>query len=165
MPSSFAPTTGDQCPPGTWNTPFGCINKPGGAVTGGGMVLSGGEAVMGQFGAALVPNVETIQRATCNFPGVRGMVLGADGYCYNKSQIANKERMWPKGRRPLLTGGDMGAITKAARAAKRLQATQGKLQKMGMLKKPSSRPRARAAGGPPRVTAVSDDSILRIGKG
>jgi len=165
MPSSFAPTTGDQCPPGTWNTPFGCINKPGGAVTGGGMVLSGGEAVMGQFGAALVPNVETIQRATCNFPGVRGMVLGADGYCYNKTQLSNKERMWPKGRRPLLTGGDMGAITKAARAAKRLQATQGKLQKMGMLKKPSSRPRARAAGGPPRVTAVSDDSILRIGKG
>jgi hypothetical protein len=169
MPTTTAssmPTYGGRdCPPGTWNTIFGCINKPGGDVTGGGMVLSGGEAVMGQFGAALVPNSEQILRTNCNFPGVRGMVLGADGYCYNKSQISNKERMWPKGRRPLLTGGDMGAITKAARAAKRLQATQGKLQKMGMLKKPSSRPRARAAGGPPRVTAVSDDSILRIGKG
>ena len=128
------------------------------------MMLSGGEAVMGQFGAGLVPNSETVQRTNCNFPGVRGMVLGADGYCYNKSQISNKERMWPKGRRPLLTGGDMGAISKAARAAKRLQATQGRLQKMGMLKKPA-RPRARAAGAPPRVTAVSDDSILRIGKG
>jgi hypothetical protein len=128
------------------------------------MMLTGGEAVMGQFGAGLVPNSETVQRTNCNFPGVRGMVLGADGYCYNKSQISNKERMWPKGRRPLLTGGDMGAITKAARAAKRLQATQGKLQKMGMLKKPS-RPRARAGAAAPRVTAVSDDSILRIGKG
>jgi hypothetical protein len=165
MPAySQPPGGGRTCPPGTWNTIFGCINKPGGDVTGGGMVLSGGEAVMGQFGAALVPNSEQILRTNCNFPGVRGMVLGADGYCYNKSQISNKERMYPKGRRPLLTGGDMGAITKAARAAKRLQATQSKLQKMGMLKRPS-RPRARAAGGPPRVTSVSDDSILRIGKG
>jgi hypothetical protein len=92
------------------------------------------------------------------------MVLGADGYCYNKSQISNKERMWPKGRRPLLTGGDMGAITKAARAAKRLQAAQTKLQTLGMLKKPS-RPRARSQAAAPRVTSVSDDSILRIGKG
>ena len=164
MPTALTRSTTAGCPPGTWSTPFGCINKPGGPVTGGGAFLSGGEAVMGQFGAGLVPNAETVQRTNCNFPGVRGMVLGADGYCYNKSQISNKERMWPKGRRPLLTGGDMGAISKAARAAKRLQATQGRLQKMGMLKKPS-RPRARAAGGPPRVTSVSDDSILRIGKG
>jgi hypothetical protein len=125
-------------------------------------VLSGGEVVMSRYGAAMVPGYQEVQRASC----LPGMVLGNDGYCYNTSQISNKERMWPKGRKPLLTGGDMAAISKAARAAGRLQRTQKKLEKIGLLKKPSSsRGRSRSSSGPPRVTAVSDDSILRIGKG
>jgi len=117
---------------------------------------------MGQYGAGMVPDVEMIKRASC----LRGMVLGSDGYCYNTSQLSNKERMWARGRKPLLTGGDMAAISKAARAAGRLQRTQKKLEKIGLLKKPSSsRGRSRSSSGAPRVTAVSDDSILRIGKG
>lgn len=161
MPTPFMPSPQGPCPPGTWSTPFGCINKPGGVVTGGGAVLTGGEVVMGQYGAAMVPDVEMIKRASC----LRGMVLGSDGYCYNTSQIRNKDRMWPKGRRPLLTGGDMAAISKAARAAGRLNKAKSRLETIGLLKKPTPTRRRNGPPAAPRVTAVSDDSILRIGKG
>lgn len=92
-----------------------------------------GEAVMGRYGAALVPGSRIIDRAEC----IRGMVVGNDGLCYNKSQIKNADRMWPKGRRPLLTGGDMAAISKAARAAGRLERTTKRLQKIGLMKRPA----------------------------
>jgi len=93
-----------------------------------------GDAVMGRYGAAEVPGSRIIDRAVCR----RGTVLGDDGLCYNRRDISNKQRMWPKERRPLMTGGDLNAITKANRAAKRLQGKQKQLQAMGMLKKPSS---------------------------
>ncbi len=99
---------------------------------GGGAV---GEAVMGRFGAGLQPGVATINRAVC----LTGMILGEDGLCYNKGQITNSQRMWPRGRRPLLTGGDMRAIAIAARAGRRLEATTKRLQGLGMIKKPASR--------------------------
>lgn len=89
-----------------------------------------GEALMGRYGAALVPGSRIIDRAVC----LRGMQLGDDGLCYNKSQISNKQRMWPRGRRPLLTGGDMRAIAIAARAGKRVEATTKRLRSMGMIK-------------------------------
>ena len=94
-----------------------------------------GEAVMGQYGAALVPGSQIIDRATCP----RGTQLGKDGLCYNKSAITNKQRMWPAGRKPLLTGGEMGAISTAARAGRRMELATKRLQKMGMMKKPASR--------------------------
>jgi len=75
-----------------------------------------GNAVMGQYGAALEPGNMQIARAVC----VRGMVLGNDNLCYNRSQIRNGDRMWPRGRRPLLTGGDMRAISTAARTTRRI---------------------------------------------
>ena len=93
-----------------------------------------GDAVMGQFGAALVPGSKIVDRAIC----LRGMVVASDGLCYNKSQIKNSDRMWPRGRRPLLTGGDMSAIAKAARAASRLERTTKRLQKIGLMKKPAT---------------------------
>jgi len=96
-----------------------------------------GEAVMGQYGAALVPGSQIVDRATCP----RGTQLGNDGLCYNKSQISNKQRMWPAGRKPLLTGGDMRAISTAARAGRRLELATKRLQKMGMMKKPAARGR------------------------
>ncbi len=94
-----------------------------------------GEAVMGRYGAGLIPGSMIVDRAVCP----RGTQLGDDGVCYNKSQISNKQRMWPAGRRPLLTGGDMRAISIAARAGKRLEGATKRLQRMGMMKKPSSR--------------------------
>jgi len=89
-----------------------------------------GEAVMGRYGAGLVPGSRIIDRAVC----LRGMQLGDDGVCYNKSQISNKQRMWPAGRRPLLTGGDMRAISIASRAGRRLDGTTKRLRKLGMMK-------------------------------
>ena len=106
----------------------------------GGPQFEVGEAVMGRYGAALEPGSKIIDRAIC----LRGMQLADDGLCYNKSQISNKQRMWPAGRKPLLTGGDMRAISTAARAGKRLEGATKRLQRMGMMKKPATR---RSGGG------------------
>jgi len=94
-----------------------------------------GDAVMGRFGAALTPGSRIIDRAVC----LRGMVLGSDDLCYNKRQIKNSDRMWPRGRRPLLTGGEMRAISIASRAAGRLTRTAVRLQEIGLIKKPVAR--------------------------
>jgi len=98
---------------------------------------------MGRYGAALVPGVHVINRSVC----LPGMQLGKDLLCYNKSQITNKQRRWPQGRRPLLTGGDMRAISTAARAASRLERTTKRLQKIGLMKKPPPR-RKQITSGP-----------------
>ena len=94
-----------------------------------------GDAVMGRYGAALQPGIMTIDRAVC----LTGMQLGNDGLCYNKGQITNKQRMWPRGRRPLLTGGQMRAITLAAGAARQVSGATKRLQSLGLLKKPMAR--------------------------
>jgi len=94
-----------------------------------------GEAVMGRFGAGFKPAVFSQQRRACG----RGAVLGVDGICYNRRDIRNNERFWPRGRRPLLTGGEMRCISVASRAAGKLQKKTKQLQKLGMLKKPSPR--------------------------
>ena len=108
-----------------------------------------GEATMGRYGAALIPGSQIVDRATC----LRGMQLGNDGLCYNKGQITNKQRMWPAGRKPLLSGGDMRAISTAARAGRRMELATKRLQRMGMMKKPA-RARAQHAHAKP-VAAVS----------
>ena len=94
-----------------------------------------GGAKMGRYGAGLEPGSRIIDRAIC----LRGMVLGNDGLCYNRSQIKNSERMWPRGRRPLLTGGDMRAISIASRAANKLTRTAVRLHEIGLIKKPIAR--------------------------
>jgi len=104
-----------------------------GGVSGVGEVAVG-EAVMGRYGAGLRPGSMVIDRAVC----LKGMQLGNDGICYNKSQISNKQRQWPAGRKPLLSGGDMRAISIAARAGRRLEGATKRLQKLGMMKKPAT---------------------------
>jgi len=99
-----------------------------------------GDPVMGQYGAALAPGIMTIDRAICP----RGMRLATDSLCYNKTQISNKQRMWPTGRKPLLTGGEMRAISTASRAGKRLEGATKRLQGLGFMKKPIPR-KAKAA--------------------
>jgi len=101
----------------------------------GGEQFGVGEAVMGRYGAALQPGSKIIDRAIC----LRGMQLGDDGLCYNKGNITNKQRMWPAGRKPLLSGGDMRAIGVAARAGRRLEGATKRLQRLGMMKKPARR--------------------------
>ena len=97
---------------------------------------------MGQYGAGLMPGNMVIDRAVC----LRGMQLGNDGLCYNKGQITNRQRMWPAGRRPLLTGGDMRAISTAARAGKRLEGATKRLQKLGLMRKPAPRRKLLTSG-------------------
>ena len=96
-----------------------------------------GEIVKGIYGVGLEPTFETINTRNC----LKGYVLGDDAICYKKPLASNK-RMWPPGRRPLMTGGDLNAIAKANRAAKKLQAQKKRLESMGMLKKAAPRPRA-----------------------
>ena len=110
-----------------------------------------GEATMGRYGAALIPGSQIIDRAVC----LPGMQLGNDGLCYNKAAITNKQRMWPRGRRPLLTGGDMNAIAIAARAGAKLDRTTKRLRSLGMMKRlPAPRKAAPHAHAKP-VAAVS----------
>ena len=152
---SFAPRApSGPCGPGRFRVAGVCVD-PGAAAPGGpplfqmlgpgsgaGSVAPVGDAVMGRYGAGLVPGSRIVDRATC----LRGMQLGNDGLCYNKGQIKNSERMWPRGRRPLLTGGDMRAISVASRAANRLTRTAVRLQEIGLIKKPVTRkPRKKSA--------------------
>lgn len=83
------------------------------------------------------PGIMTVQRSVCG----RKMVLGFDGLCYGKG-LSNKLRMWPKGRRPLVTGGEMNAAAIAARVGKRLDNAAAKLRAQGLMK---PLPRARRA--------------------
>ena len=116
-----------------------------------GRPLGVGEAVMGRYGAALEPGVKIVERSVC----LAGMQLGDDGFCYNKGAISNKQRMWPRGRRPLLTGGDMRAIGIAARAGSKLDRTTKRLRSLGMMKAlPKGRAPAAHAHAKP-VAAVS----------
>jgi len=92
-----------------------------------------GGAVQGRFGAATVPAVHDRIRRSCP----PGSALGKDNLCYES--LTNKERKWPRGRRPLLTGGQRNAITKAKGAARAIANTAKDLQDMGMLPKARSR--------------------------
>ncbi len=92
-----------------------------------------GGAVMGRYGVALQPEVVSSVRRRCP----RGAVLGNDGLCYDS--LPKKDRMWIPARRPLLTGGDLNAISRAAKAARRMKAQTKKLQSLGMLERPKPR--------------------------
>jgi len=98
-----------------------------------------GDAVMGRYGPALVPGVRVSETRIC----LPGMVLGKDKLCYNSRDVTNKERLHPRGRRPLLTGGQMRAITVAAGAGRALETKRKQLMKMGMIPKAQAR-RAKA---------------------
>jgi len=101
-----------------------------------------GVATIGRFGAATEPAVFDQMIRRCP----RGAVLAVDGLCYNKRDVSNKERFWPRGRRPLLTGGEVRAISVASSAAKKLERKQKQLMQLGLLKKPSSRRRVAPTG-------------------
>ena len=101
-----------------------------------------GVAVMGRFGAGFEPEVIMTDTRRCG----RGAVLGIDGLCYNRRDLRNSDRFWPRGRRPLLTGGEMRAISTASSAAKKLQRKEKQLQELGLLKRPARGRRAAPAG-------------------
>ena len=91
--------------------------------------VSGPDPVAGSGMGA--PAVVQTQRRVCN----KGSVLDVNGFCRDKRTIRNSDRMYPKPRRPLLTGGDLNCIAKASRAASRMKTQTKRLQKLGMLPK------------------------------
>ena len=139
-PRNGRPRGSEFCQPGfVWNAELGTCVAVGSPVA---ARFGGGQPVLGQHGAGMVAGSQIVDRATCP----RGMLLGNDAVCYNKGQIRNNQRMWPAGRKPLLTGGQMNAISIAARAGRRMELATKRLQKMGMMKKPA--PRLRRAAHP-----------------
>jgi hypothetical protein len=94
-----------------------------------------GDPVMGRYGAGYMPGSQIVDRAVC----LPGDVVGDDGLCYPRRSLKNDQRAWPRGRRPLLTGGEMRAISIAHRAAGRLTRTAVRLQDIGLIKKPVAR--------------------------
>lgn len=101
-----------------------------------------GEAVMGQYGPALVPGNRPTNTRVC----LPGMVLGKDRNCYNKRDISNKERLYPRGAKPLGTPEEIRATRIAKRFAGRLETKVKAFQKSGLIKKPA--PRRRITSGP-----------------
>lgn len=145
-----------SCPPGSYGIYPACINAPGGQVTGGGAMLTYGEAVTARYGAALVPASRSITVRRCP----RGAVLANDGYCYNRSQLNKRDRMWIPGRKPLLTGGDLNAISRAARAANKMKVQQKRLEQLGLLAKPN-----RGRGGRSRAPQFVGPGVQVIDTG
>jgi len=132
-PRQITPTA---CPPGTiWDPQGGFCVSPRSPFGGRQLADQFGDAEAGRFGAGLVP--ASVSGITRRCP--RGAVLGLDGLCYNKRDLRNGDRMWPRGTRPLLTGGDMRCIRIAARASNKLRTKTKQLQRMGMLPKPTRR--------------------------
>jgi len=60
----------------------------------------------------------------------KGSVLGKDGWCHPKGSIVNKEREYPRKRKPLGTTGDLNAVTKAKAFSTRLVNNQKSLKKL-----------------------------------
>lgn len=82
----------------------------------------GGELVYGMYGIAMVPAQETRTVSRCG----PGMVLGKDGLCYES--LPRGKRKWNPGAKPLLTGGEMNAIRRAERAARRVAGAKKKIK-------------------------------------
>ena len=133
-------TVGNGAEPGSGGG--GCADPrleptgPGGRCEFPGSPASGmGELRKGRYGPAEEPFFETRNIRSC----LAGFVLGDDSLCYKKGTISNKQRMWPKGTAPLLTGGQMKAIRVAAGAGAKLDRTTKRLQRLGFMKKPAAR--------------------------
>jgi hypothetical protein len=130
------------CPSGTFRNPItgNCVRiDPSAILPGGAPFISStqpyGAATHGRYGIAMVPAAQSQTRLSCP----RGMVLGMDNLCYNRRDLRKDERKWVPPRKPLLTGGDLNAISRAARAAGRMEVQKKRLEKLGLLKKPTRR--------------------------
>lgn len=128
--SPVVPGNFGNCPEGTLPSPTGCMpfssGDPGKTMTP--KTTNGaapGKATLGWYGAGVSPTTTTRTVRKCP----SGWVLGDDGICYR--HLSRGKRMWDPGARPLLTGGEMSAIRKAARAAKRLDRTRKSIKKAG----------------------------------
>lgn len=120
------PASGGGCP-GLTSVRVGdrCVEltalPPGGRPA---MTAAQGTPTLGFYGVGIVPVPTQQTKLRCP----EGYVLGKDNVCYDS--LPKTKRKWNPGSRPLLTGGEMNAISKAARAAARLNSTQKRLKKV-----------------------------------
>jgi len=146
---------GVRCPQGQTKNSRGVCATPSPGLVGMAQRLvrggaSGFEPAGPRFGAnaggAYEPMIEATSVRRC-FPGD---VLGRDGFCYARTAIKNSDRMYPKGRKPLGTPGELAALSKAASFGRRMETTVKRMQKIGVLKKPAPRkaPKQIGPGGP-----------------
>lgn len=135
---SLVSSGSSTCPQGSRGIPPFCIDLyPGGSGSGSGVLVSQGESrrtstMIGQ--SAVTPFIKNVTVHRC----AKGSVLAVDGLCYDKRTLRKDQRAWPPGRKPLLTGGDLNAIAKAARAARRMKGQQRRLEQLGLLKRPKA---------------------------
>jgi len=133
---------GRSCPSGTvWSSKAQACVSPR-SPFGERMLGDFGECVAGRYGPGMFPT--TVQRSTSMCEA--GMVLGKDGLCYVKAALSNKFRLYPRGRRPLLTGGDMRALSKARTAANRYKRTGKDFRDLGLLPAPRARKASKSNG-------------------
>jgi len=132
----FAPNGGNgvlgPCQPPLMRDPLGNCTFP---LSPSGATQFGGNAIMGRFGAGVVPGSAIRDIAVCP----SGMALGKDRICYD--HLPNRDRLYPRGRRPLLTGGEMRCISRASSAAKKLDRTNARLRGLGLMKPEAVRKR------------------------
>lgn len=123
IPGSLTGNGAGDCGPGRIRFGGKCVD-PGAMLPGGDPFVSDAPwtPTMGKYGVAVVPAMETVQRSVCP----EGYHVGKDGLCYDC--LPKSKRKWNPGKRPLLTSGEMNAISKAASAAKRLERTQKRLK-------------------------------------
>jgi len=147
------PGLGGGCDPPLITGPDGgCVMGNGGG-GGNGRTIGPGTAIMGRYGAGMEPQIFSRIHRDC----LPGMVLGTDNVCYNRRDIKNAERKYPRGARPLGTPGEMSALRKAATFGRRMETTVKRMQKIGVLKKPSRpRPKQLVAGVGHKVGVVHE---------
>ena len=128
-----------------------CVRSIGGISVDPRAALPGGDPFLERTSRVPVPMIGEV--ATSPFRETqtvrrcgRGRVLAIDGLCYAPKDLRKDQRMWPPGRKPLLTGGDLNAISRAARAAGRMKTQQKRLQKLGLLPKPKPAQRRLKSG-------------------
>lgn len=114
-PTVYDPVTGQCMHPGSPAD----VTDPGGGIP--------WVPVKGKYGVAESPMTERQLHRSCR----NGMVLGKDDNCYHPQTLHKWERKWPRGPRPLLTGGEMAAIRKASTAVNKIKRTKKRLKRIG----------------------------------
>lgn len=134
-----------------------CINL-GSALPGGDPFITpqfedgqAGQPVLGRFGPAMTPVALPQTRLRC----LPGQVLGRDNLCYE--ELKRKERKWAPPTRPLLTGGEVSALTKAASASGRIQTKIKALRKSGLFPKEKVCKSCPPKAASPQVVVVDTD--------
>lgn len=130
--TATSPSGGPVCVPPWFRNPITGACELGAAP--GGVGPFGGDPVPhGGLHALTVPHTDTVpeRREVTVRRCQKGSVLGKDGWCHPKGTISNKQREYPRPRRPLGTSGDLAAVSKAARFGKRLNLQEKRLRRLG----------------------------------